>query len=432
MTDDDDDRRLLARIAERDRVAFEAFFRAHGLNVHRFVRDLGRDDGLAEELTSDVMVEIWRGAHKYGGRSRVRTWMFGIAHHKAIDALRRRRATTIPLDDLLGTPAREDGPEDTALRGAERGRLDDALATLSAEHRAVLELTYLEGFSQAEIAAIASCPVATVKTRAFYAKQRLRDALTPAGTPVKHEISDLLPFYVNGTLAPAERERVEAELATCAACSEELHEHEQLAAGLRARADATPPLPAGVLARALARIDAPPPLAHTIPLHTPWFAAPARYATAAVLVVGFGAVAAAAWHVREANVAQEGQSAAVYGVRPSTATPPMMAQAKVNVNAVRTGAPKPATIAAQTTVERQHRLAKHAQLEIVVTEVEPALRRAQATARAADGVVVSLVDARPSTPGTLPGADLTLEVPAQRLDETSTLSRSSARCATAR
>jgi hypothetical protein len=197
-----------------------------------------------------------------------------------------------------------------------------------------------------------------------------------------------------------------------------LHEHEQLAAGLRARADATPPLPAGVLARALARIDAPPPLAHTIPLHTPWFAAPARYATAAVLVVGFGAVAAAAWHVREANVAQEGQSAAVYGVRPSTATPPMMAQAKVNVNAVRTGAPKPATIAAQTTVERQHRLAKHAQLEIVVTEVEPALRRAQATARAADGVVVSLVDARPSTPGTLPGADLVLEVPAQRLGET--------------
>ena len=180
---DDDDRRLLERIAERDRVAFEAFFRAHGPNVHRFVRDLVRDDGLAEELTSDVMVEVWRNAHKYGGRSRVRTWMFGIAHHKAIDALRRRRPTTIPLDDLLSTPVREDGPEDAALRGAERARLDDALATLSAEHRAVLELTYLEGFSQAEIAEIANCPVATVKTRAFYAKQRLRDALAPAEEP---------------------------------------------------------------------------------------------------------------------------------------------------------------------------------------------------------------------------------------------------------
>ncbi|HTJ26803.1 MAG TPA: sigma-70 family RNA polymerase sigma factor [Candidatus Limnocylindria bacterium] len=183
MTDDDEDRRLLARIAERDRLAFETFFRALGPNIHRFVRELVRDDGLAEELTSDVMVEVWRGAGKYGGRSRVRTWVFGIAHHKAIDALRRRRATTVPLDDLLATPSHDEGPEDAALRDAERVRLDGALAALSAEHRAVLELTYLEGFSQAEVAAIASCPVATVKTRAFYAKQRLRDALAPAEEP---------------------------------------------------------------------------------------------------------------------------------------------------------------------------------------------------------------------------------------------------------
>jgi RNA polymerase sigma-70 factor, ECF subfamily len=183
MTDDEDDRRLLARIAERDRLAFEAFFRTHGPNVHRFVRELVRDDGLAEELTSDVMVEVWRGAGKYAGRARVRTWVFGIAHHKAIDAVRRRRTTTIPLEDLLATPSGDESPEDVALRGAERARLDRALASLSAEHRAVLELTYLEGFSQAEIAAIASCPVATVKTRAFYAKQRLRDALAPAEDP---------------------------------------------------------------------------------------------------------------------------------------------------------------------------------------------------------------------------------------------------------
>ncbi len=178
---DADDRRLLERIAARDRAAFETFFRAHGAAVHRFVRDLVRDDGLAEELTSDVMVEVWRGAGKYGGRARVRTWVFGIAHHKAIDALRRRRTATVPLDELLGVPAPDgESPEEVALRAADRERLDAALATLSAEHRAVLELTYVEGFAQAEIAEIVSCPVATVKTRAFYAKQRLRDALAAA------------------------------------------------------------------------------------------------------------------------------------------------------------------------------------------------------------------------------------------------------------
>jgi RNA polymerase sigma-70 factor (ECF subfamily) len=175
-----EDRHLLERIARRDRLAFEAFFTTHGPGVHRFVRDLVRDEGLAEELTSDVMVDVWRSAGRYGGRSRVRTWVFGIAHHKAIDALRRRRLPTVPLDDALEIPSLLDGPDATAMHNADRAQLDAALRTLTPEHRAVLQLTYLEGFSQHEIAEVVGCPVATVKTRAFYAKQRLRDALAPA------------------------------------------------------------------------------------------------------------------------------------------------------------------------------------------------------------------------------------------------------------
>lgn len=131
---DADDRRLLQAIAAHDRAAFESFFRTHGSSVHRFVRDLVRDDGLAEELTSDVMVQVWRSAGKYAGRSRARTWLFGIAHHKAIDALRRRRAATVP-------PALDDASPRTsgAVHGATLvveippDRLDgtlDALATL--------------------------------------------------------------------------------------------------------------------------------------------------------------------------------------------------------------------------------------------------------------------------------------------------------------
>ena len=167
---DAEDRALLERIAKRDRLAFETFFGAHGADVHRFVRDLVRDDGLAEELTSDVMVEVWRGAGRFAGRSRVRTWVFGIAHHKAID-------------DLADQPSTTAGPEAAALHAAERDQLEAALASLSAEHRAVLELTYVGGFSQKEIAEVVGCPVATVKTRAFYAKGRLRDALGKAELP---------------------------------------------------------------------------------------------------------------------------------------------------------------------------------------------------------------------------------------------------------
>ncbi|HTJ26804.1 MAG TPA: DUF4349 domain-containing protein [Candidatus Limnocylindria bacterium] len=236
---------------------------------------------------------------------------------------------------------------------------------------------------------------------------------------MKHEIADLLPFYLNGTLDAAERARVETELATCVACSAELREHELLAAALRARADAVAPPSAAGLERALARIDTPPPMVRAVaPPRAPWYAVPARYASAAVLVVGFGAVAAAAWRAREGPVGPQPQPAGVYSVAPTVmeSTVKMLPQTKIKINTIKE--PTPAAAAAPTTVERQQRLAKRAELEIVVTSVEPALHRTQEIARAADGAVTALTDARPATPGALPGADLTIVVPAQRLDET--------------
>ena len=176
--DDADDRRLLAQIARGERDAFEAFYARFSTHVFRFARELVRDDGIAEELTGDVMVQVWRGAQSYSGRSRVRTWVFGIAHHKAIDALRRRRLPAVELDAALGVAAAaHENPETAALAADERARLERALAELSPEHRAVVELAFVDAFSQAEIAEIVGCPVGTVKTRLFYAKARLRDVL---------------------------------------------------------------------------------------------------------------------------------------------------------------------------------------------------------------------------------------------------------------
>ena len=179
--DDADDRHLLAQIARGQRDAFEALYARLAGHVFRFVRDLVRDDGIAEELTGDVMVQVWRSAQSYSGRSRVRTWVFGIAHHKAIDALRRRRLPTVELDAAVGVAGGlHQDPQDALLRAYERERIEAALGSLSPEHRAVVELTFVEAFSQAEIAEIAGCPVGTVKTRLFYAKARLREALRAA------------------------------------------------------------------------------------------------------------------------------------------------------------------------------------------------------------------------------------------------------------
>jgi len=91
--------------------------------------------------------------------------------------LRRRGDAFVPLDDVVERTDATDSPEATFIALEDRARLDDALFALSVEHRAVLQLMYAFGCSQNEIAEIVACPVATVKTRVFYAKKRLREEL---------------------------------------------------------------------------------------------------------------------------------------------------------------------------------------------------------------------------------------------------------------
>lgn len=251
----------------------------------------------------------------------------------------------------------------------------------------------------------------------------------------QHDIAELLPFYANGTLDAADRAWVEAELAACASCSEELHELRTLGTTLRARAEMAPPPPAHLLDTVLTRLDAPTsPAGSTAfaraagPLHASWWAVPARYAAATALVVGFGAAAVAGWHARLADSAHdtlgsgsaESQVATVYRVTPrpgdvgavrAPVPAPQAPKAKLDT------AQRPAA-AAGPTVEKQHRLAKHARLEVYVADVEAALRSAQSTVRGAGGDVTSLEDASPRTAGAVHGAELAVEVPADRLDAT--------------
>jgi RNA polymerase sigma-70 factor (ECF subfamily) len=183
--EDETDRSLLRRVAERDGEAFEQLYRAYARRVLAFVRDIVVSPELAEEVAGDTMVALWRSARDYRGESRVLTWLLGIAHHKAIDALRRRGVARFALDAL---PPRADlaaRHPDELLGIEDRFALDLALRALSSEHRTVLELMYGFGCSQAEIAAIMRCPLATVKTRAFYAKRRLRAELTRAAAAEK-------------------------------------------------------------------------------------------------------------------------------------------------------------------------------------------------------------------------------------------------------
>jgi RNA polymerase sigma-70 factor (ECF subfamily) len=168
---------LVQAVAAGELGAFERLYRHYHPRLTRFLERVTHRPALVEELLDDTMLVVWRRAARYHGGSKVSTWIFAIAYRKALKALcRRRRDDAAAQDD--NRVCDEPGPEQHAGASERRTLLLQALRELTPEHRAVLELTYFQGLSCAEIAQVLDCPVATVKTRMFYARRRLRALLS--------------------------------------------------------------------------------------------------------------------------------------------------------------------------------------------------------------------------------------------------------------
>lgn len=178
----DQDQALVTRVAAGDRQAFELLFNAYGERVFRYAHRLISDVTKSEEVTNDVMLEVWKTAARFEGRSKVSTWILGITRHLALNAVRRKKLDTVDLDDTPGiadedlTPAAVEHDRDV-LKEA----LGGALGKLSIDHRDVIELTFFHGCNYQEIAEIVGCPENTVKTRMFHARKQLKGLLRAAG-----------------------------------------------------------------------------------------------------------------------------------------------------------------------------------------------------------------------------------------------------------
>jgi len=171
---EDEEVRLLACIARGERAAFDTLYRVYHPRLTRFLDRMTRRPGLVEELLDDTMMVVWRRAATYNGRSKVSTWVFAIAYRKALKGL-QRLDEAVDDDGADETPAaREAEPEHHLGQRQLNALLMRALAGLSAEHRAVVDLTYFHGMGYREIADIVECPIDTVKTRMFHARRRLR------------------------------------------------------------------------------------------------------------------------------------------------------------------------------------------------------------------------------------------------------------------
>ena len=170
------DAELIARIRERDVHAFEQLYRKYFGRLSRFLLNLIHRPQLVEEVLNDTMMVVWNKPDAFAGSSKLSTWIFGIAYRKAMKAL-RRWDQPVEDPDLDLRVSEEPAPDQQAGLEQIQARLATAINGLSADHRAVVDLTYFQGFAYAEIADIVGCPVDTVKTRMFHARRHLKRML---------------------------------------------------------------------------------------------------------------------------------------------------------------------------------------------------------------------------------------------------------------
>jgi RNA polymerase sigma-70 factor (ECF subfamily) len=172
---------LIGRIANGDRLAMQVLFARHHVRVYRFILRLVRNEATAEDLVSEVFLDVWRQAGKFEGRSAASTWMLSIARFKALSALRRKSEQE--LDDAMAETIVDNADDPQAsLQKKDTGEvLRKAIGSLSAEHREIIDLVYYHEKSVEEVAQIVGIPEATVKTRMFYARKKLGELLKQQG-----------------------------------------------------------------------------------------------------------------------------------------------------------------------------------------------------------------------------------------------------------
>ncbi|MCI0521388.1 MAG: sigma-70 family RNA polymerase sigma factor [Chloroflexi bacterium] len=176
------DVQLLNLAAQGDEQAFAELYQRFSAAIYRYLLHMVFDEIAAEELLQDVFVGAWRGARRFREQSSVKTWLFRIAHHQAVSWLRRRRETERFEHEEAG-----DDPEQAAMENWRRDAVRRAVAGLSTDHRAVVELAYYHGLAYAEIAEVMACPVGTVKSRMSHARRYLDEALKQAGIDLHFE-----------------------------------------------------------------------------------------------------------------------------------------------------------------------------------------------------------------------------------------------------
>jgi len=175
------DGELILRIRAGDQAALKALYARHHVKIFRFAMRLVRNEASAEDIVSEVFIDIWRNAANFEGRSEASTFLLAMARNKAYSLLRRRTEDELDEEAAAAIEDVSDNPE-VVLQKKDKGDLLRALLSkLSPEHREVVDLVYYHDKSIEEVAQIVGAPEGTVKTRMFHARRRLSELAKNAG-----------------------------------------------------------------------------------------------------------------------------------------------------------------------------------------------------------------------------------------------------------
>ncbi|MBR0812457.1 MULTISPECIES: sigma-70 family RNA polymerase sigma factor [Bradyrhizobium] len=172
---------LLESIAGGNRTSMHILYCRHHVRVYRFILRIVRDATAAEDLVSQVFLDVWRTAGQFQGRSQVSTWLLSIARFKALTAMRQRRFEDIDQEDVRQIPDDAETPETSLDRSDTSAILRACVQKLSPAHREIINLVYYHEKSVEEVGQIIGIPQSTVKTRMFYARKQLAELLKGAG-----------------------------------------------------------------------------------------------------------------------------------------------------------------------------------------------------------------------------------------------------------
>ncbi|GIX48426.1 MAG: RNA polymerase subunit sigma-24 [Candidatus Tectimicrobiota bacterium] len=189
------DAALMQRVVAGDAEAFAQLVRRYEHPLYNYLRRMVQDEALAADLLQETWLRLFQHAHRYDPARPLSTWLFAIAYHSCLDALRQRQRRQV-VTSAAAAPGPAD-PQRALLAQEAQAAVRAAVASLPPAQRAVLLLRHYHGLSYQEIAAVVQCPVGTVKSRLHHALRHLQQTLAAWGV-VENAATDRLVEKTRG------------------------------------------------------------------------------------------------------------------------------------------------------------------------------------------------------------------------------------------